>query len=63
MIFKPAFLVHYISQFVQMEAGDIITTGTPPGVGLGKTPPRYITSGDEVELSIECLGSQKQRFI
>lgn len=63
MIFKPAFLVHYISQFMQLEAGDIITTGTPPGVGLGKTPPRYITSGDEVELSIECLGSQKQRFV
>lgn len=63
MIFKPAFLVHYISQFMQLEAGDVITTGTPPGVGHGQNPSRYITSGDVVELSIDVLGSQKQRFI
>ena len=63
MIFKPAFLVHYISQFMQLEAGDIITTGTPPGVGLGMMPPKYLTSGDMVELSIAHLGIQKQRFV
>ena len=63
MIFKPGFLVHYISQFMKLEAGDIITTGTPPGVGLGMTPPRYIVPGDEVELAIEHLGSQKQKFV
>ena len=63
MIFKPAFLVHYISQFMQLEAGDIITTGTPPGVGFGKTPPVYLTSGDKVELTIDHLGHQSQMFV
>jgi 2-keto-4-pentenoate hydratase/2-oxohepta-3-ene-1,7-dioic acid hydratase in catechol pathway len=63
MIFKPAFLVHYISQFMQLEAGDIITTGTPPGVGFGKTPPVYLVPGDEVELAIDHLGHQKQLFV
>ncbi len=46
MIFKPAFLIHYISQFMQLEAGDIITTGTPAGVGLGFNPPKYLKAGD-----------------
>ena len=63
MIFKPAFLVHYISQFMQLEAGDIITTGTPPGVGLGMKPPQYLVSGNVVDLGIEGLGCQQQKFI
>ncbi|SHE36164.1 2-keto-4-pentenoate hydratase/2-oxohepta-3-ene-1,7-dioic acid hydratase (catechol pathway) [Arenibacter palladensis] len=63
MIFKPSFLIHYISQFMQLEAGDIITTGTPPGVGFGKTPAVYLRPGDEVELTIEHLGRQKQLFV
>ena len=63
MTFKPAFLVHHISQFMKLEASDIITTGTPPGVGLGKTPTIYIKSGDVIELSLEHLGSQQQNFI
>jgi len=63
MIFKPNYLVYYLSQFMLLEAGDIITTGTPPGVGLGMKPPRYLSSGDVVELSMDGLGSQKQRFI
>ncbi len=63
MIFKPGFVVYYVSQFMQLEAGDIITTGTPPGVGFGKTPPKYLRAGDEVELSIEHLGKQKQLFV
>ncbi|WP_242202004.1 fumarylacetoacetate hydrolase family protein [Aestuariivivens insulae] len=63
MIFKPAFLVHYISQFMKLEAGDIITTGTPPGVGFGKTPPTYLKAGDIVEVEIERLGNQRQTFI
>jgi 2-keto-4-pentenoate hydratase/2-oxohepta-3-ene-1,7-dioic acid hydratase in catechol pathway len=63
MIFKPAYLVYYISQFMQLEAGDIITTGTPPGVGLGMKPPRYITPGNVVRLSIDQLGYQEQHFI
>ncbi|MEQ9221706.1 MAG: fumarylacetoacetate hydrolase family protein [Cyclobacteriaceae bacterium] len=63
MIFKPAFLVHYLSQYMMLEAADIISTGTPPGVGLGFNPPQYLKKGDVVELSIEKLGSQKQKFI
>jgi len=62
MVFKPAYLVHYISQFMKLEAGDVITTGTPSGVGMGFDPPHYLVPGDVVELSIEGLGSQKQRF-
>ena len=63
MIFKPAYLVWYISQFMKLEAGDLISTGTPPGVGMGQDPPEYIKPGDEVELSIEGLGEQKQTFV
>lgn len=63
MIFKPAFLVHYLSQYMMLEAGDVISTGTPPGVGLGFNPPQYLKKGDVVELSIEKLGSQKQKFV
>ena len=63
MIFKPAFLIYYISQFMQLEAGDIITTGTPPGVGLGMSPPQFLSTNDIVKLSIQDLGSQEQRFV
>jgi len=63
MIFSPTFLVHYISQFMLLEAGDLISTGTPPGVGLGMNPPTYLKTGDVVELTIEKLGSQRQQFI
>jgi len=60
MVFDCYYLVHYLSQFMTLEAGDIISTGTPPGVGLGMKPPQYLKAGDIVELSIEGLGSQKQ---
>ncbi len=60
MIFNCYFLVHYLSQFMTLEAGDWINTGTPPGVGLGMKPAQYLKEGDVVELSIEGLGSQKQ---
>ncbi len=63
MIFNPAFLVHYLSQFMTLEPGDLISTGTPPGVGLGMKPPRYLKVGDTVELEIEHLGRQMQRCI
>lgn len=63
MIFKPAFLIHYLSQFMTLEAGDLISTGTPPGVGLGMKPPRYVKIEDEVTLSIDGLGTQKQTCI
>ena len=60
MIFDCLHVVHYLSQFMTLEAGDLISTGTPPGVGLGMKPPRYLKAGDVVELSIEGLGVQRQ---
>lgn len=60
MIFGVAFLVSYISRYMTLEPGDVISTGTPAGVGLGLKPPRYLKAGDVVELSIEGLGSQRQ---
>jgi 2-keto-4-pentenoate hydratase/2-oxohepta-3-ene-1,7-dioic acid hydratase in catechol pathway len=60
MIFNCQYIVHYLSQYMTLEAGDVISTGTPPGVGLGMKPPVYLKAGDIVELSIEGLGSQKQ---
>ena len=62
MIFNPAYLVWYLSQFMQLEAGDLISTGTPPGVGLGFSPPQYLKNGDVVDLDIKGLGQQKQLF-
>lgn len=60
MVYKVPFLVSYLSQFFTLEPGDIISTGTPPGVGLGFNPPRYLKAGDKVELGIEGLGKQSQ---
>ena len=60
MVFNCAYLVHYLSQFMTLEPGDLISTGTPPGVGLGFKPPRYLKKGDVMELSIANLGSQRQ---
>ena len=61
MIFKPAFLVSYLSQFMSLHPGDVITTGTPPGVGMGIKPePIFLNVGDVMELGIEKLGSQRQ---
>lgn len=60
MIFKPRFLVHYISQFMILEPGDVITTGTPAGVGAGFKPERYLKAGDKVRLGIDGLGEQRQ---
>ena len=62
MIFNPAYLIHYLSQFMTLEPGDLISTGTPPGVGLGFKPPQYLTAGDVVDLEIEGLGVQRQVF-
>jgi len=63
MIFNVFYLVHYISQFMTLEPGDLINTGTPPGVALGMSSPEYLKEGDVVELSIEQLGMQRQRCI
>ncbi len=60
MVFGPAFLVHYLSQFMSLQPGDVISTGTPPGVGLGQKPPVYLNEGDVMELGIEGMGVQKQ---
>lgn len=60
MVFGVAFLIHYISQFMTLEPGDLISTGTPWGVGMGRRPPVYLKDGDIVELGIETLGVQRQ---
>ncbi len=63
MIFTIQHLVHYISQFMVLEAGDVVTTGTPPGVGLGMKPPVFLKEGDVMKLGIEGLGEQTQKVI
>lgn len=62
MIFGAAFVVSYISKFMMLEPGDVITTGTPPGVGMGMKPPVFLKPGDIVRLGIDGLGEQKQLF-
>ncbi|MDN4503443.1 fumarylacetoacetate hydrolase family protein [Alteromonadaceae bacterium BrNp21-10] len=63
MVFSPNFIVSYLSQFMSLQAGDVISTGTPPGVGLGQKPPTYLHQGDKIRLSIEGLGEQNQVVI
>jgi 2-keto-4-pentenoate hydratase/2-oxohepta-3-ene-1,7-dioic acid hydratase in catechol pathway len=63
MVFKPDFLIYYLSQFMVLEPGDLINTGTPPGVGLGQKPPSYLKDGDLMELEIQGLGKQTQRVV
>ena len=63
MIFSPAFVVQYLSQFLVLEPGDLINTGTPPGVALGMTPPPWLVPGDVMELTIDGLGHQRQLVI
>ena len=63
MIFTPVFIVSYLSQFMSLQPGDIISTGTPPGVGLGQNPPVYLNAGDKIELGIAGLGYQHQTVV
>lgn len=63
MIFPIAHLISYLSRFMILEPGDLVTTGTPPGVGLGFKPPRYLKPGDTMRLSVEGLGVQEQRVL
>jgi 2-keto-4-pentenoate hydratase/2-oxohepta-3-ene-1,7-dioic acid hydratase in catechol pathway len=63
MIFGVAKLVSDVSQYMTLEPGDLITTGTPPGVAMGMKPPTWLQPGDVVELGIDGLGTQKQRVI
>ena len=61
MIFNMNFILSYLSNFMSLQPGDIVTTGTPPGVGMGKKPPSYLKSGDEMQLAIDHLGNQHQK--
>lgn len=63
MVYGVAFLVSYLSQFMTLHPGDVISTGTPPGVGLGMKPPRFLKAGDVVELGVQGLGQQRQDVI
>ncbi|MFZ1489789.1 MAG: fumarylacetoacetate hydrolase family protein [Ilumatobacteraceae bacterium] len=63
MIFDPYFIVHHLSQFMVLEPGDLINTGTPPGVGLGFDPPIWLQPGDVMDLGIAGLGTQRQRVV
>ncbi len=63
MVYQVPFLVSYISQFMSLQAGDVISTGTPPGVGMGMKPPTYLKAGDVVTLGIEGLGDQRQEVV
>jgi len=61
MIFSISFILSYLSNFMSLQPGDIVTTGTPPGVGMGKKTPLYLKPGDEMHLSIDHLGNQHQK--
>ncbi|NWM24743.1 fumarylacetoacetate hydrolase family protein, partial [Escherichia coli] len=63
MIFRPPFILSYLSRFMSLQPGDIVTTGTPPGVGLGQTPNVWLDKGDTVSLGIAGLGEQHQHVI
>lgn len=63
MVFDPYVIVHYISQFMVLEPGDLINTGTPPGVGMGIIPPIWLQAGDVMQLGITGLGEQRQTVI
>lgn len=63
MVYGVAHVVAYMSQFMTLHPGDVISTGTPPGVGMGQKPPRYLKPGDVVELGIAGLGEQRQQVI
>lgn len=63
MVYKVPFLVHYISRFMSLQPGDVISTGTPPGVGLGMKPPKYLKAGDVMRLGIDGLGEQQQTVV
>jgi 2-keto-4-pentenoate hydratase/2-oxohepta-3-ene-1,7-dioic acid hydratase in catechol pathway len=63
MIFGIATVVSYLSRFMALSPGDIVTTGTPPGVGLGHKPPLFLKPGDVMRLGVQGLGEQEQRVI
>jgi len=63
MVFGVAHLVSYLSRFMSLQPGDVVSTGTPPGVGLGQKPPVYLRAGQTMRLGIQGLGEQRQRTV
>ena len=63
MVYKIPFLISYCSRFMSLQPGDVISTGTPPGVGMGQTPPVYLKGGEIMKLGIEGLGTQTQNVL
>jgi 2-keto-4-pentenoate hydratase/2-oxohepta-3-ene-1,7-dioic acid hydratase in catechol pathway len=63
MAFGVAYLVSYVSRFMSLQPGDLISTGTPPGVGMGQRPPRYLAAGNVMTLGIDGLGTQRQTVV
>jgi 2,4-diketo-3-deoxy-L-fuconate hydrolase len=63
MVYQVPFLISYLSQFMSLQPGDVISTGTPPGVGMGQKPPVYLREGQRMRLGIEGLGEQQQRVV
>ena len=63
MIFNVYHIVSYLSKFMSLQSGDLITTGTPPGVGMGMKPQVFLKSGDNIKLAIDCLGEQNSKIL
>jgi 2-keto-4-pentenoate hydratase/2-oxohepta-3-ene-1,7-dioic acid hydratase in catechol pathway len=63
MVFGVAHLISYLSRFMSLHPGDIVTTGTPPGVGMGMKPPRFLKPGNTLRLGVDGLGVQTQRVV
>ena len=63
MIFNVYHIVSYLSKFMSLQSGDLITTGTPPGVGMGMKPQVFLKSGDNIKLAIDCLGEQNSKVL
>ena len=63
MVFGVQFLVSYLSRFMSLQPGDVISTGTPPGVGLGQKPPVFLRAGNVMRLGVDGLGEQRQRVV
>jgi 2-keto-4-pentenoate hydratase/2-oxohepta-3-ene-1,7-dioic acid hydratase in catechol pathway len=63
MIFGVAYLVSYLSMFMSLQSGDLISTGTPPGVGLERKPPVFLRPGNSIHLGVQALGDQRQKVI
>jgi 2,4-diketo-3-deoxy-L-fuconate hydrolase len=63
MVYQIPFLISYLSRFMSLQPGDVISTGTPPGVGMGQKPPVYLRPGQRMRLGIEGLGEQNQQVV